>query len=105
MKKDNFKTDVIFRTDTTKDFAGTVFAVFPHNVETLNGNVGWYAHVGQHSHGDYDVMLKQSRPATKQESENLKAELEINYGYNFNVIKRRNYDKYIADYRRVNKIK
>jgi hypothetical protein len=104
MEKDVNKTDVIFRVDTTKDFKGDVVAVFPHNVETLEGNVGYYIHVGQHSHGDYQRIIQTSRPATEDEAKDLKAELENHFGYNFNVIKRRNYDKYLESYYSVRKI-
>ena len=34
MEKDKHKTDVIFRKDTTKDFKGQIYALFPHQVET-----------------------------------------------------------------------
>jgi len=102
MEKDNYKTDVVFRVDTTKDFKGDVIAVLPHEVHCLNGNVGYYVHVGQHSHGDYQRLIQTSRLATKQEAKDLKAEMENNYGYNFNILKRRNYDKYLASYYKVN---
>jgi hypothetical protein len=101
MKKDNFKTDVIFRVDTTKDFKGQVFAVFPHDVTTTRGEIGMYCHVGQHSSADYNACISQSRPATEKEAKDLKNELENAVGYNLNVMKRRNYNKYLKDYYRV----
>jgi len=102
MEKDDYKTDVIFRVDTTKDFKGDVVAVFPHDVQTYKGDVGYYVHVGQHAQGDYQRLLDTSRLATEQEAKDLRAELEINYGYNFNILKKRNYDKYLASYYKVN---
>jgi hypothetical protein len=102
MKQDTQKTEVIFRVDTTKDYAGAITAIFPYQVETYKGNVGMYAHVGQHGHGDYQTMLGMSRPAGPEEYNDLKKEMENNYGYNFKVIQRRNYDKYLKEYKRVN---
>ena len=102
MEKDKIKTDVIFRVDTTKDFKGDVVAIFPHDVQTYKGNVGYYVHVGQHSHGDYQRLIETSRLATEEEAKHLKAELENGYGYNFNVMKRRNYNKYLENYRKLN---
>jgi hypothetical protein len=98
MTKDIYTTDIMFRVDTTKDFKGTVFAVMPHQVDTLKGDIMTYQHVGQHSHGDYNVCLQQSRPATEIEYADLKAEME-SLGYNIKVIKRRNYDKYLKSYK------
>lgn len=101
MEQDTFKTDVIFRTDTSKDFKGTVFAIFPYNVESYKGHVAYYQHVGQHSAGCYLTMISQSKPATESEYADLKKELE-SIGYNLNVIKKRNTEKYRVEYRKMN---
>ena len=98
------KVDVLFRYDTTKDFKGDIFAVFPHEVADYSGNVTIYCHVGQHSVGDYNVCLQTSRPATPAEYEDLKKELE-SIGYEVNVVKKRNYDKYLADYKKLTGLK
>lgn len=98
MQKDTEKTDVIFRVDITKQFKGDILAIFPHDVQTYKGEIGLYAHVGQHFHGDYNVCLKTTRPATESEARDLKTELENCYGYNFNIIKRQNYKKYLESY-------
>ena len=98
MKKDKYKTDVIFRMDTKKDDRHEVIAVFPHDVSTPDGMVGIYVHIGQHGSGDYNVMLQRTRLATKKEYADLKRELEHQVGYNLNVIKKRNYDKYLKSY-------
>lgn len=97
MEKDKYKTDVIFRVDTTKDFKGDVIAVMPHDAEQ-NGNVGYYVHVGQHSTGNYQVILATSRLATEKEYADLKKEMEQGHGYNFNVIKKQNHDKFLKSY-------
>lgn len=97
MQKDTHTTDVMFRVDTTKDFKGTIFAVLPHNVDTLGGDVITYQHIGQHSTGDYNVCLQTSRPATEAEYTELKTEMET-LGYNIKVVKKRNYDKYLKSY-------
>lgn len=102
MEKDTHKTDVIFRVDTTKDWKGTVFAILPHDVCDFKGNVTYYQHVGQHSGGEYYHMIKTSRPATEIEAHDLKVEME-GMGYNFNVMKKRNYDKYLKSYYEVRK--
>jgi len=105
MKKDKQKTDVVFRIDTTKDFKGIVFALLPHECCDYKGNVTTYQHVGQHSGADYSHCIRTSRPATKKEYNDLKKEMEIHYGYNLNVINRRNYNKYLQSYKKVNRIK
>lgn len=96
MQLDTQVTDIMFRFDTTKGFKGTIFAVFPHEVTDNKGSVATYQHVGQHSSGDYHVCLQQSRPATEAEYAELKKEMEREYGYNINVVKKRNYKKYLA---------
>jgi len=93
MKKDTHKTDVIFRVDKTKDFENTIFALFPH-IKEHNNSVLYYQHIGQHSTADYDHCIKTSKLATENEYKNLFIELE-SIGYNLNVIKKRNYKKYL----------
>jgi len=97
MLKDTHTTEIMFRVDTTKDFKGTIFAVLPHEVSNFKGDVTTYQHVGQHSSGDYNVCLEQSRPANELESADLKAEME-SLGYNIKVVKKRNYDKFLKSY-------
>ena len=101
MEKDTNITEVIFRVDTTKDWKGTIFAILPHEVCDNKGNVTTYQHIGQHSGGCYQTMVKQSRLATESEYANLKKEME-SLGYNFKVIKKRNYDKFLKSYRILN---
>jgi hypothetical protein len=96
MEKDTHITEVMFRYDNYNGFYDRVFAVMPYEVER-NGNVTTYQHVGQHSTGDYNVCLQQSRPATEAEFADLKKEME-NLGYNLKVVKKRNYDKYLKSY-------
>lgn len=87
------KTDVIFR----KEKDGQILAVFPH--EVVNGRfVMCYAHLGQHSECDYDYCLTRTKLATSGEFEDLENELTLSVGYNLNIIKRRNYDKYLKSY-------
>jgi len=93
MKTDDFKTDVIFR----KEKDGCIVAVFPYNIEGIYMNYAhilYYSHIGQHCCGLYSYALKETKPATKREYSDLKYELESD-GYNLNVIKRRNYNKYL----------
>lgn len=89
MKTDKHKTDVKFLVnETDKDFDKDVFAFFPK--EKYKGTHERYiirmsySHIGQHSdcHIDY---ANESRPATKEEREDLIKELE-SIGYNLNTI-------------------
>lgn len=103
MKKDTYTTDIVFRVDTSKEFKGTVFALFPHEVCDFDGNVTTYEHIGQHSTATYDYCIKISRLATESEYNDLKKEME-SLGYNINVVTKRNYAKYLASYKeRTNK--
>ena len=104
MEKDNYKTDIVFRVDTSKDFKGTVFALFPHEVSTLDGLVNCYQHVGQHSSADYNHCINTSKLATAEEYADLKKEME-SIGYKINVVKKRNYDKYLQSCKSVRGIK
>ena len=104
MERDTHTTEMIFRVDTAKEWKGNVFALFPHEVSTLDGLVTCYQHVGQHIQAHYEYCMKKSRPATEEEAKVLRAELE-SLGYNIQVVKKRNYDKYLADYKRVRGIK
>ena len=104
MNKDTYKTDVIFRCDKHGNFKGVIFALLPHEVSTHDGSVTFYTHIGQHGSADYRYTVNKSRLATEEEYADLKKEME-GLGYNFNVIKKQNYDKYLVDYKRVRGIK
>jgi len=97
MKKDNYKTDMVFRVSKRKYLKGEVFALFPHEVADLKGNVTCYQHLGQHSSADYQYSMSKSRKATEEELKPLKIELE-SLGYDVNVISKQNYDKYLSSY-------
>ena len=83
------KTDVIFRKEN-----GITLAVFPYEIHNKY-STPCYAHVGQHSGCDYDYILKYTKPT--DDYKDLYDEL-ISIGYDLNVIKRRNYDKYLKSY-------
>jgi hypothetical protein len=89
MCKDTNITDVIFRVDTSKDFKGTVFAIFPHQVADYKGNVMSYQHIGQHSGANYSHCINTSKPATEKQYSDLKTELE-QIGYSLRIVKRQN---------------
>jgi len=97
MQKDQHKTDVIFRVDTTKDWKGTIFALFPHDVADHKGSVTSYQHIGQHSSADYHHSIRTSKLAKPNEYKDLKTELE-SIGYNLNIVKKQNYTKYLKSY-------
>ena len=98
MEKDTYKTDVIFRSQKNGEDV-SVFALFPHIVETINGDVLCYDHIGQHGGADYKHCIKVSRPATPEEYSCLKTELENEFGYNLNVIEKQSIRKYVAIWR------
>ena len=79
-------TKVVFRVDTSKEFKGTVYALFPE-INENNGRCSSYSHVGQHSAADYHGCIKTSRPATEEEYKPLFDEL-TSIGYNLRVIKK-----------------
>jgi hypothetical protein len=105
MEKDKYKTDVIFRVDNSKDWKGTVYALMPHDCCDHQGHVSTYQHVGQHSGAEYRHCIAKSRPATPKEYKDLKREMEQGHGYNFNVVKKQNYDKYLKSYYEVRGVK
>ena len=84
--------DVIFR--KWKD--GSILALFPYCVDTYEGSVMCYEHTGQHSSADYKYCISSSKLAKEHEYKPLKAELE-SMGYNLNVIKRQNYNKFLLE--------
>jgi hypothetical protein len=93
MEKDNFKTDVIFRNWNSSDF-NLIIALFPYLINDNDGNVMSYESLGQHSGADYDGVIKGTTPAKENEYNSLKSELE-SIGYDLNIIKRRNYNRYL----------
>lgn len=97
MKKDVEKTDVIFR----KEKDGTIIAIFPHNVWDLNGNVGCYAHLGQHGGASYNWCIEKTKLAKPEEYMDLFRELTQYYGYNLRILKKRNYGKYLNEFYRI----
>mgnify|MGYP003475260447 CR=1 FL=1 len=97
MEKDKYITQVMFRTDITKGFKGTIFAILPYDLSDSQGNITTYQHVGQHSGGDYHVCLQQSRPAKPEEYKDLFEEM-TGLGYDLKVIKKRQQKKYLAEY-------
>lgn len=100
MEKDIHTTDIIFRVDNSKDFKGTIYALFPHEVADHNGCVTSYQHVGQHSSADYNHCIRTSKLANAKEYADLKKEME-SIGYNINIVKKRNYNKYLESYKSV----
>ena len=100
MKKDTHITDIIFRVDKSKDFKGTVFALFPHECSDHKGNVTSYQHLGQHGGADYGYCMATSRPAKESEYSDLKREME-GLGYNIKVVSKQNRGKFLQSYHAV----
>ena len=100
MKQDEFKTDVIFRRWPDTDF-NLIIALFPYEIDNIEkGFVSSYEHLGQHSGADYDGVIRGTVPAKENEYHALKSELE-SIGYNLNIVKRRNYDRYLAEFKKI----
>jgi hypothetical protein len=85
MRNTNIKIDVKFMYNEQTD---DLYAFFPKWEEGKNecGDKLYtmYSHVGQHSSGCYEYVAE-SRPATKEEYNNLMLELE-SIGYDLNII-------------------
>ena len=100
MKKDNYKTDVIFRRWVDEDF-NLIIALFPYEIDNIEkGFISSYEHLGQHSGADYDGVIRGTIPAKENEYQALKSELE-SIGYNLNIVKRRNYTRYLAELKKI----
>jgi hypothetical protein len=96
MEKDTHTTDITFR----KFSNGEIIALMPHEVNDHKGNVVSYMHVGQHSGADYNHVIAKTKLATPFEFADLLRELE-GHGYNVHIVSKRNYKKYIANYKTV----
>ena len=97
MKKDKFKSDVIFR-----HFRGDIIALFPHMPYNYDGDVTSYQHMGQHSNADYSWVIYNSKPIHNPENLDLYSELN-SLGYNLNIGKKQNYSKYLVELRHIRK--
>ena len=95
MKKDKFKTDVIFR-----NFKGEIIALFPYLISNYNGDVTCYAHMGQHSSADYLHIISNSKPINNPKNLDLYKELS-SIGYNLKVVKKQNYNKYLNELKNI----
>lgn len=86
MKKDKHKTKIIFRYwRISKD----VIAIFPEVPGDMNPyTCQSYERTGQHSACTPDGIIQESRLATPKEYNDLKVELESNFGYNLTIIKK-----------------
>jgi hypothetical protein len=84
MTKDTYITEVIFR--KFKD--GEVIALFPFYIETMDGSIMSYMHIGQHGGASVN-LVNITTPAKPHEYADLKTELE-SIGYNLKIVKRIN---------------
>jgi hypothetical protein len=78
MKKDSFKTVVIFR-----QFKGEIIALFPY-IKENNGLCMSYMHIGQHSAASYSGVMSDSIPVNSKEYDYLLKELK-SIGYNLKI--------------------
>lgn len=70
-------TQVIFRIYPSEN---EVIALFPNEIADSECNIGSYMHFGQHSPADYDFVMQNTKPATKEQYTQLYNELvEIGY--------------------------
>ncbi len=92
MEKDNYKTEVIFR-----KWKGTEIALFPYEVNNIFDNsIMAYQIIGQHGGADYNYIIRSSKPIHNPEDTTIYKELVREYRYDFKVIKRRNYNKFLS---------
>ncbi len=91
MKKEK-KTPVIFR----KYKEGDVIALFPTHPGTNDPmTCSSYQRLGQHSSADYFGTIGVTKPATPEEYESLRSELQNVVGYDLRVITRSNGNHYL----------
>jgi hypothetical protein len=102
MEKDTHITEVIFRKYKSGFDKGEILALFPYSIST-DSFVDCYQFCGQHGSANYNHCVDMTTLATDEESKDLKQHLEKSFGYNLKVIKRRNYDKYLAAYHKSRK--
>jgi hypothetical protein len=84
------KTTVIFRVWDKRD-GGGVIALFPHLPGTVfdSRSCMSYEHVGQHGPADLAGVISRTRPATPEEYEPLRRELErAPYNYELDIRER-----------------
>lgn len=87
MRKDNFKTVVIFRKFKDEQ----IIALFPYSYYYIPGRSDTcesYMHMGQHSDAKYSACISVTKPASRKEYKDLFKELK-SIGYNLQVMKRR----------------
>lgn len=79
------KTKVIFR-----NWKGNIIALFPEIPATRYNPLlcDSYMRVGQHAPALYECIIEQSRPATWEEYNSLRVELETVYKYDLEIRKR-----------------
>jgi len=103
MDKDTYKTEVMFRKWDRKDFEGDIMALFPYDIETPEGLIGSYQHIGQHGAANYNHCITSSVPAKYGEYKDLLEELE-SIGHNLRIVQKQNYSKYLRELKRARNI-
>ena len=88
------KTTIIFKKDVKND--NEIIAFMPYEVQNWQGDFMCYAHLGQHSLTN-DAYFRECRTATLEEYKSLLNEL-INLGYDVEIKKRLNVDKFKKAY-------
>jgi len=88
------KTEVIFRTDKE----GETIAVLPYEIADTQGNCTCFCKSEGHSACAWEYVLKDTKPTQHY---NDLMNLMIANGYNLEVIRRREYDKYLEAYYRM----
>jgi len=88
--KTNDATTVIFR----KFKEGDIIALFPYEIDNYHGDCMSYMHVGQHSGANYFGCIKGTKPAKKEEYQNLYNEL-LSIGYKPEVKQKINMRTYV----------
>jgi hypothetical protein len=93
MKKDTHKTEVIFRKFKSD---GSIIALFPYIINDNQGNILSYMHIGQHGSADCFCLTDVTTLAKEEDYRDIYNELN-SIGYNLEIKKRRNHDKYLTE--------
>ena len=99
--KDNFKTEVIFRKVKSGYDKGTIEAFFPYVMNDRQGNILCFSLFGGHGGACWQYLTQNTVPAKEHECNDIKKHLELNYGYNLKIVKRRNYKRYLTELNKV----
>ena len=101
MKKDDFKTEVVFRKEKT----GKTIAVFPYVIWDLSGDMTCFSFHEGHGPICKIYMLKNTKPAKLEDCGDLEDCLQNDYGYNLHLIKKIDHKRYMQEFEKQFRLK